>query len=638
PTSPGGRDPSPPAPPVPGALPSRARHAAAGGAPPPPESDGRHRRRARGNGAHRRARGGLVRTSLLPVLTAVGLMLFCTAATPRPDSAQAPPSGPAPQRLGDWAMPELIPNGPASAAATAAAAAGSPSPGADAASLDTAALAGAAADPGGEQASFTLEAGAKGIPARVLAAYRGAGDRLAREQPRCRLRWELLAGIGKVESGHAAGRPIRADGTITRPIIGPPLDGRGGRALIRDSDAGRLDGDTRFDRAVGPMQFIPTTWAISGQDGSGDGRRDPHNIDDAALAAGHYLCAGGRDLAEPAKLRAAIFSYNPSDDYVRAVLGWTAGYEGGGVTALPSTTVPDDAPSVDPIPVVALTTLPTPAVPATPNAPSPAPSRPATAAASGPSPSSSSPLSPSLPLSPSSPSSPSNCPVFALARDDLLVHPADLDPAAAGYEALDLLSERAPRASGTVVLRTEARTTAGALVATVRRAMPDDAGATAGSAPTLLARIMGHPLAAAPLPDHLLTLTLSVDAEPGCPARVLLTARIRNVDPKAFGPSPTAVPASTPTAAPTSTPPSTPASTVNPDPPVAPGTPTTRPIAAPGATATASAVSPTGGPTTATPLPPSPAAEAASTGSSPRSDAEGAGMPARPPPTGAATP
>ncbi|WP_225438254.1 lytic transglycosylase domain-containing protein [Candidatus Frankia nodulisporulans] len=163
------------------------------------------------------------------------------------------------------------------------------------------------------------------------------GRRAAGAWPGCHLRWQLLAGIGRVESGHGVGRAIATDGTITSAILGPALDGQDGRALVRDTDSGRLDGDRRFDRAVGPMQFIPTTWAWAGRDGSGDGRADPNNVDDAALAAAGYLCGHRHDLAEPVSLRSAILSYNPSDSYVRAVLAWSAAYTT--IGALPGPTV-----------------------------------------------------------------------------------------------------------------------------------------------------------------------------------------------------------------------------------------------------------------------------------------------------------
>ncbi len=98
-----------------------------------------------------------------------------------------------------------------------------------------------------------------------------------------------------MESGHGTfgGAAVAADGRIAPEIIGLRLDGAGPVAEIRDTDGGLLDRDTVYDRAVGPMQFIPGTWARSGADGDGDGRKDPHDIDDAALGTGQYLCAAG---------------------------------------------------------------------------------------------------------------------------------------------------------------------------------------------------------------------------------------------------------------------------------------------------------------------------------------------------------
>ncbi|MFF9568991.1 lytic murein transglycosylase [Streptomyces sp. NPDC014685] len=167
-----------------------------------------------------------------------------------------------------------------------------------------------------------------GIPATVLAAYRKAEGALGRTDPGCRLPWQLLAAIGKVESGQAGGGRVDAHGTTTTPILGPVLDGSG-FARIRDTDGGAYDGDRTYDRAVGPMQFIPSTWARWGKDGNGDGRRDPNNIYDAALAAGHYLCAGPRDLSVKADLDRAILGYNHSDTYLRTVLSWLEFYRKG---------------------------------------------------------------------------------------------------------------------------------------------------------------------------------------------------------------------------------------------------------------------------------------------------------------------
>ncbi|MBC2902246.1 lytic murein transglycosylase [Streptomyces sp. PSKA01] len=161
------------------------------------------------------------------------------------------------------------------------------------------------------------------LPASVFAAYRRAEARLADSAPGCRLRWQLLAAVGQVESGQAGGGRVDAEGTTLTPIRGPRLDGVR-FALIRDSDGGALDGDAVYDRAVGPMQFIPSTWAVWGADGNGDGRADPHNVFDAALAAGRYLCAGGRDLSVPGDLDAAILGYNHSGAYLRTVRAWFA--------------------------------------------------------------------------------------------------------------------------------------------------------------------------------------------------------------------------------------------------------------------------------------------------------------------------
>ncbi|MET9135779.1 lytic murein transglycosylase [Streptomyces sp. BPPL-273] len=167
-----------------------------------------------------------------------------------------------------------------------------------------------------------------GIPATVLRAYRAAEAAVGRTDPGCRLPWELLAAIGKVESGQARGGAVDRTGTTLGRITGPPLNGRG-FALIRDSDGGVHDGDTVYDRAVGPMQFLPSTWARWGADGNRDGRADPNNVFDAALAAGHYLCAGDRDLGRAADLDRAVLSYNNSRAYVELVRYWLEFYRRG---------------------------------------------------------------------------------------------------------------------------------------------------------------------------------------------------------------------------------------------------------------------------------------------------------------------
>jgi membrane-bound lytic murein transglycosylase B len=173
-----------------------------------------------------------------------------------------------------------------------------------------------------------------GIPGTVLAAYRNAEASLAASNPGCHVSWSLIAGIGRVESGHASGGRVDAAGTTRGRILGPELNGNG-TAVIHDTDGGAMDGDTVFDRAVGPMQFIPGTWRSYAKDGNRDGVASPHNVYDAALAAGAYLCAGGGDLSQPAAQRAALLRYNRSDAYGALVLRWAAAYAGG-VAVLPN--------------------------------------------------------------------------------------------------------------------------------------------------------------------------------------------------------------------------------------------------------------------------------------------------------------
>ncbi|WP_037934197.1 lytic transglycosylase domain-containing protein [Streptomyces sp. SPB78] len=167
-----------------------------------------------------------------------------------------------------------------------------------------------------------------GLPATVLAAYQRAESSLAHSRPGCHLPWQLLAAIGQVESGQARGGDVDAHGTTRHRITGPALDGDG-FALIRDTENGAWDGDPVYDRAVGPLQFLPGTWRRWGADGNGDGRADPNNIYDAALGAGRYLCAGGRDLATGGGLERAVLSYNYSRDYLQLVLRWLAFYRDG---------------------------------------------------------------------------------------------------------------------------------------------------------------------------------------------------------------------------------------------------------------------------------------------------------------------
>ena len=162
-------------------------------------------------------------------------------------------------------------------------------------------------------------AAATGVPARVIAAYADAVVTQQVMDPECHLGWSTIAAIGFVESRHGThgGATVRDDGYVSPGILGPVLDGTVYDA-IPDTDGGVYDGNTTGDRAIGPMQFIPSTWTMWGMDGDINGVIDPHDLDDAAFATSLYLCNAG-DLSDPDTWRAAIASYNSAPSYLIAV-------------------------------------------------------------------------------------------------------------------------------------------------------------------------------------------------------------------------------------------------------------------------------------------------------------------------------
>jgi hypothetical protein len=214
----------------------------------------------------------------------------------------------------------------------------------------------------GNQQALTTGAGPRadlpngplGIPGVVLDAYLHAQQVMGVQDPGCHLPWYLLAGIGKVESNQAENGEVDSNGTTLAPILGPELNGQNGFAALPAILGGRWTGDPVWQRAVGPMQFLPGTWLTWGNGGN------PNNVYDAALAAGRYLCAGGGDLSQPADQAAAVFSYNHSDSYVALVLIWANAYQAG-VTPLPETTVLPQGPMP--------TNRPFPSVPVVPSGP-----------------------------------------------------------------------------------------------------------------------------------------------------------------------------------------------------------------------------------------------------------------------------
>lgn len=189
----------------------------------------------------------------------------------------------------------------------------------------------------GEPASVVRAAPVSGvIPQRMVEAYQRGEAVAAQRAPQCNMPWWLLAGIGRVESGHAAGGAVDANGVTVTRILGPRLDGTTpDTAVITDTDGGRFDGDPHYDRAVGPMQFIPGTWVLAGVDGNGDGTANPSQVDDAAASAAMYLCSGGGDMSNPADMASAILRYNNSTQYVQDVLAGATAYRDGHVPVTP---------------------------------------------------------------------------------------------------------------------------------------------------------------------------------------------------------------------------------------------------------------------------------------------------------------
>jgi len=236
----------------------------------------------------------------------------------------------------------------------------------------------------GDPADAVGNASTNGIPEAALAAYQRAETIINAADTSCHLPWQLIAAIGRVESDHGRvhGSRLDDDGLAQPAIFGIPLDGSRGTATISDTDAGLLDSDTEFDRAVGPMQFIPSTWSVVGGGAAGDSQRNPQDIDDAALATAVYLCSGSDDLSTDDGRRASVYRYNHSQEYVDLVLAFYDAYVDGEYTSVPNSATPGPTllpsggpgnggggtPTAEPQPTKGPTTKPTPSPTSNPTA------------------------------------------------------------------------------------------------------------------------------------------------------------------------------------------------------------------------------------------------------------------------------
>ena len=159
------------------------------------------------------------------------------------------------------------------------------------------------------------------VPEVAIQAYGYAQLMVQQTDPQCHLTWTTLAGIGQVESTHgqAGGAVLEPGGRSTPPIVGPPLDGRDGRSLVRDTDAGAFDGDANYDRAMGPLRLLPGVWRAQAIDADTDGIVDAYDIDDASLAVARLLCSGTEDLSRLDGWTAAVERLRNTSGYARSV-------------------------------------------------------------------------------------------------------------------------------------------------------------------------------------------------------------------------------------------------------------------------------------------------------------------------------
>jgi hypothetical protein len=215
------------------------------------------------------------------------------------------------------------PETPSAGAAPTQASSGAPGPGAPTAAAPTLPdLPTPPARPADGLADWaTAVSDATDIPLVAAEAYGYAQLLVEQSTPTCHISWTTLAGIGSVDSDHgqAGGAVLGSNGRSTPPINGPALDGKGGRTLVNDTDGGAYDGDPTYDRAMGPLQLLPSVWSTYRIDADGDGILDPYDIDDASAAVARLLCAGGEDLNTLTGWKAALSRYHAGTGYEMTV-------------------------------------------------------------------------------------------------------------------------------------------------------------------------------------------------------------------------------------------------------------------------------------------------------------------------------
>jgi membrane-bound lytic murein transglycosylase B len=163
--------------------------------------------------------------------------------------------------------------------------------------------------------------GVLNVPAVAIQAYGYAQLATLNTDPSCHLSWTTVAAVGEVESQHGqvGGAVLQSNGRSAPLVVGAVLDGKNGQALVNDTDAGAFDGDTTYDRAMGPLGLTPTVWRAYGIDADADGILDPYDIDDASLALARLLCSGAEDLSQRAGWDAAIARQHTGSTYAKSV-------------------------------------------------------------------------------------------------------------------------------------------------------------------------------------------------------------------------------------------------------------------------------------------------------------------------------